>query len=294
MFFKRKKRTPLNRKKNNWLSPQLLGSTFIIVALMLMLIFAPHEEEQPADYVSSIISKPVSAIYSVRNFVRGTINNLVENFHAKAELDAVREKLEKVQKENIELQYKLRQHENYREALNLPREEPYITVPSVVCRRDNRLTNALIINKGIESGLSINQAVMTSTGLVGRTYRLRDHVAWVQLLTDPGCTIPVYVKETPYEGLLRGTEDSEHLLLTDLYLTEMGEETQTPEPGQAVFTSGAGKVFERGLLAGYITSATNEEGYSVVPAVDFNTIKAVFVIKSTAIQQEIVSLLPEE
>ncbi|RJP32810.1 MAG: rod shape-determining protein MreC [Candidatus Omnitrophota bacterium] len=294
MLFRWKKRSPLRRKKTSWLTPQLLGVLFVILSLALMLVFAPEKEEYPTDFLSRAMNNPIAAIQSIRNMTHTFIRNMADNFHAKAELQTLRIEMEKIQNENVELHYKLRQLENFREALNLPRTESYRTVPAIVCRRDNRMTNSFVIDRGTEAGLSINQAVMCTTGMVGRTYRLRPHAAWVQLLTDPGCTIPVYVKDTPYEGILRGREDRQGLVLTDQYLKEMGDETRTPEPGQAVFTSGVDKVFQRDLLAGYITSGANEEGLSVIPAVDFDAVKAVYVILNTVVQEEMLSLLIEE
>ncbi len=284
----------MNRKKNSWLSPQLLGIFFVILALILMLLFVPNETRNPSSTLTKIIHKPVAAIQSIRNWFKHTIKNISDNLHAKAELDMLREKFEKVQKENVELRYKLRRHEAYRVAQKLQPEEKFATEPAIVCFRDNRMVNTMIINKGTEAGLTVNLAVMTNSGLVGRTYRLTPHAARVQLIKDPASAIPVYIEGTTFEGILRGTEEGDYLLITDQYLLDMGDETRTPEPGQAVFTSGTGNVFERDLLTGYIADATSEEGLLVSPAVDFKDVQSVYVILNTPLQKEILSLLSED
>lgn len=216
------------------------------------------------------------------------------NFNARDELLAMKDEIELLRRENIELNFKLQRYDAYRAALNLPDQTDYYTVKAVVITHDWRFTRDIIINRGAADGLAINMPVWTTSGLVGRTRRLNDRFSKVQLLTDPGSAVGVYIEGSQYEGILRGHEDGDKLLLTDLHLVDLGDEMNLPQPGQAVYTSGVGIIFPRGLLAGHISEESSDHGYIVEPAVNFLSVKAVLVYINTAYREEFLSLLTGE
>ena len=115
---------------------------------------------------------PTTGLSSVRNTLWNSYSNLIDNFRARHKMAAMEEELQRLRHENMELRYKLRRHENFREALNLPRDEDYPTLPAIVLFQDDRLTRSLIINRGESDGIEINMPVWTGEGLVGRTSRV--------------------------------------------------------------------------------------------------------------------------
>ncbi len=217
----------------------------------------------------------------------------MDNFRAKKELEEARELIAKQNEELTELRYKLRRFESYKAAENMP-DEDYPTVKAIVLNRDNRLTDTLIINRGTRDGLDVNLPVWTTEGLIGRTYKVSGHFSRIQPITDPGSAVGVWVEGTPYEGILRGTEDGNQLVLTDQHLVSSGSELLVPEPGMRVMTSSRGLVFPENILCGTITDATTEEGMVVETAADINSVQAVYVLANTAMKEEILSLATEE
>jgi rod shape-determining protein MreC len=300
MLYDSDQRPAYRRKKIIWVSPRTLGVFFLFLALLLMLFYAVRDENNYKTPFERFISAPVVAFQKVRSLTTGFFSDLFENFSAKRELDAMQAKLRDLQLENGRLMYRLRRFEAYREALELPNEQELPTVPAIVITHDNRMTHSMIINRGTVDGLRVNMAVWTGYGLVGRTTpSLTEHRAKVQPITDPRSTIGVYIQDTGYEGVLKGTEEGEFLILSDLFRVGNQEEVHFPEAGQAVYTSGRGRVFPGNLLVGFISDATSEEdysddGYVVTPAVNINTVQSVLVIMNTKLQEETKQLLAEE
>ncbi|MGC9327910.1 MAG: rod shape-determining protein MreC, partial [Candidatus Hinthialibacter sp.] len=283
------------KKKFVLLSPKTLGMGLLFISILLLLFW---KEEEPKPFSSSItrcLYAPVSAIQSVRNFCSAIVQNIHNTFQAKAQLAETQEELDRLRLENQELHYKLRRHDHYREAFELPREEGMPVVTSIVLMRDNRMTQSLIINRGTMDGLDMNMPVLTKEGLLGRTtQKLTPHAAQVQPVTDPRSAVGVYIQGTPYEGILRGSEDGSHMILTDQFLSGPGDETLFPQPGDKVFTSGHGRTFPKDILAGIISDATSEDGLVVKPVVPINSVKAVMVLTQTQLQKEMAVLLSSE
>lgn len=294
LFYSQKRHTTKKKKKIILLSPRTLCFGLLLVSLFFLLFWGSSQPATTSSSVIRFIYAPVAALQSCRNFCAGVVSRFQENFDAKNKLIDIHKELDELRVENQELRYKLRQHENYREAFELKPEEGMPVVTAIVMMIDDRMTQSLIIKRGIEDGLGINMPVLTNEGLIGRTtQKLTQHAAQVQPLTDPRSSVGVYVKESPYEGILRGTENGKDLLLTDLYLSGVGDETRRPQPGDKVYTTGHGLVFPRDILAGEITDVTTDSSWIVKPVVDIDSVKAVMVLTRTQLQEEMLSLLNE-
>ncbi len=284
------------RKKIQFLSPKTLGWGLLITSLVFLLFWGVDDTNVSSSPLSRFIHTPVSAIYSLRHFCVVLFSGFQDNFDAKNKLSQLRRENEELRQENQELRYKLRRHEHYREAFELPQEEGMPVVVAIVVLPDDRMTQSLIINRGADDGLDINMPVLTSEGLVGRTtLKMTPHAAQVMPITDPRSGVGVYIAGTPYEGILRGAEDGKQLLLTDLQ-SGAGDESIRPKPGDKVLTSGHGRVFPRDIMVGIISDATTSTDNALVvnPAVNIQSVKAVMVMTRTQLQDEMLSLLSEE
>ncbi|MDX9752848.1 MAG: rod shape-determining protein MreC [bacterium] len=268
---------------------------FLFISLLLMFLYAIQKERTVTSPLERVLLTPVAAMQQFRNGVMGIFTEIAENFRAKKELNRLQAKVEELQRENGRLMYRLRRFEAYRSALNLPEEEELPTLPAIVLHHDDRLTRSFVINRGREDGVDVNMAVMTGEGLVGRiTKSITDHAAKVQPLTSPQSRFGVYVEGTLYEGVVRGTDEEEYLILSDLHQMGLPDEANFPSPGQAVYTSGRGMVFPRNLLVGIISDATAPQGIIVEPAVDINTVQSVLVITNSKQREEILLLMSED
>ncbi|MEW6236803.1 MAG: rod shape-determining protein MreC [Candidatus Omnitrophota bacterium] len=283
------------KKKWNFVHPKALGIVFIVISLGLMIYYSSGGRGASSLPLAGVTTGPISIMQGGKNILGGWADYIFGGFRAQKELAAVKKELETLRQENLDLRYKLRNHEAYRKALLFQAEEDsFPSIAAIVTGRDDRMARYIIINRGKLDGLDINMPVCVDRAIVGRTIRITEHYAKVQPITDPGSAIGVYVEGTSYEGILRGWVDGKSLVLKDEHLVPAGDEMRKPEPGMAVYTSNTGMVFPAGILAGYISEATLEGLKVVEPAMKFDTVQSVRVVTKTPLKEEMVSLLSSE
>jgi rod shape-determining protein MreC len=138
------------------------------------------------------------------------------------------------------------------------------------------------IDIGSAEGLRVDLPVMTSQGLVGRTYAVGKHRALVVLIGSPECKVAAIVDKSRENGVV-GPSASAAIL--DPNLVELSYLTRNSklEPGQSVYTSGLGGIFPAGILIGSIVDTqTVEHGLYVEAriklAVNVNQLEEVWVL----------------
>jgi rod shape-determining protein MreC len=200
-------------------------------------------------------------------------------YHARDELATLRDEVENLRRENQELRIAAAEAAHLRSLLDLPDRLRFRTLPGLVINRDFVPSEALIINRGREHGVSINQPVVSATeGLVGRIERVLSTTSRVQLITDYNSVVGVRIEQKPLEGIVRGNPRERVLILSDIL--RMGGANVSPEEGNKVFTSGVGRVFPPDVLVGYVETSLpgEEEMFRIVPAVDGRCLYEVLIL----------------
>jgi rod shape-determining protein MreC len=147
-------------------------------------------------------------------------------------------------------------------------------------------SNAVFIDKGSDSGLSTDLAVITPEGVVGKILAIYPHSAQVLLITDRSSGVGVTLAQSRVQGILKGDST-----FCDIHFV-MNEETVNP--GEAVVTSGLDQVYPKGLPVGSVVNVGDGGIYksiNVKPSVDLNRLEMVLVIlKPTAAEPQALNL----
>jgi rod shape-determining protein MreC len=212
---------------------------------------------------------------------------LLETRHSKeaeVELEAVRSELGRSR--IIESRYRDLEIENekLRHALNYKKNTHFDVVPAQVIRRQPATWwQTVDIDAGQSSGIGTQLAVLSNEGLVGKIDRIYEgqNRSSVLLLTDEKCQVSARVEGSPEVGILsgqRGRFDGSPLLRLRFLSTDA-----SLHPGQRVFTTGRGGIFQPNILLGTIDSvekgALDSEAL-VRPSVNFADLGTVFVVLS--------------
>lgn len=154
---------------------------------------------------------------------------------------------------------------------------------------------SLILNRGSHSGIEAGLPVVAGRYLVGRINAASPYTSQVQLITDPGFrgrafTIapqnPGSKHEMDHSFLPDNIQSCEGILegvsLKQCSLKWIDRDVKV-KPNWLVFSAADLKgIYPKGLIIGRVT-AISEEGYfyrlKVIPAVNFNTIESVVVLK---------------
>jgi rod shape-determining protein MreC len=106
------------------------------------------------------------------------------------------------------------------------------------------------LDAGRAAGVTPDAAVLGPEGLVGRVVGVTDGAAQIVMLGDPNCPVAAVVRETGDQGIIRPLPGSD--VENDVVALTFLPRNAALQPGQQVFTSGAGGVFPPGILVGEV------------------------------------------
>ncbi len=152
---------------------------------------------------------------------------------------------------------------------------------------NSKVLTAIFIDKGSDSGLTADLAVITPEGVVGKILAIFPHSAQVLLITDPSSGVGVTLAQSRVQGILKGGSNS----FCDLKYVMNEEEVKR---GEAVVTSGLDQVYPKGLSVGNVANVGDGDIYKTInvkPAVDLNRLEMVLVVlKPTGVEQQALNL----
>lgn len=220
-----------------------------------------------------------NSLASGTNGVKGAFETLFTIQHLASDNAQLNQKIQGLSFENARLKSAQDENQSLRLALNLKQQSKLNLLPVEVLNSDpTGFTQTLVIDKGEDARIRLNQAVVVSPGLlVGKITKLYPNSAQVTLITDPSIVINAEVVDSGARGLIRG----EHGLGLSLDLVTQNESIKT---GDQVITSGLSSDFSRGLLIGSISAIHSNaselfQKAFVSPAADLRNLRFIFVVQ---------------
>jgi rod shape-determining protein MreC len=200
-------------------------------------------------------------------FLRGTRREnlllLDENRKLLNEIASLRE----TQQENARL----------RQLLTFQEKSELQTVVARVIGRDvSTEYRALRLNRGENSGIQKDMAVVTSEGVVGRVLRTTADTADVVTVVDTLSAVDAIDERSRARGIVEGLSD-------DLCQLRFALRTDDIAPNDVLISSGLGGIFPKGIPVGIVSKVTKQpygitQDVEVRPAVDFSKLEEVLVI----------------
>jgi rod shape-determining protein MreC len=112
------------------------------------------------------------------------------------------------------------------------------------------------INRGLNDGVYIGQALLDADGVVGQIVRVELMTSEVVLISDADHALPVAINRNGLRTIVVGTGDSSRLRLP--YLTNNAD----IEPGYLLMSSGLGGIFPSGYPVGRVLEVHRRPGQS--------------------------------
>ncbi|HVN99280.1 MAG TPA: rod shape-determining protein MreC [Steroidobacteraceae bacterium] len=125
-------------------------------------------------------------------------------------------------------------------------------VAEVIGVESGLLRQRLIINKGRNDGVHVNQPVVDGAGVLGQVAHVGPWSSEVILITDPEHALPVQITRTGLRTIAVGSGNPDELLLS--YLAANSD----VKSGDELVSSGLGGVFPAGYPVGHITGVRRE------------------------------------
>ena len=110
------------------------------------------------------------------------------------------------------------------------------------------------IDRGIDEGVVIGQAVIDGLGIVGQVEDVHRHLATVRLISDPDHALPVQFNRTGLRTVAYGGGKTSYLLMPNVPLQA------DVSPGDMIVTSGLGDRFPAGFPVGEVERVERDSG----------------------------------
>jgi rod shape-determining protein MreC len=236
-------------------SPGLRFTVYAILAVVLMYYDQHGHWEQRLRYLLEAAAYPVQVVV---NSPSAAWRSLTENFQGREQLRAENEQL-KAHERELELQLMREaalEQENAElrglRASMLPSLIKSSILAEIISVETDPLRQRIVINKGARDGVSLNQAVVDGTGILGQVSRLGPWSAEIILVTDPEHAIPVEITRNSLRSIAVGSGNSGELLLPYLAVNS------DVKSGDLLVSSGLGGVFPAGLPVARISGVRRE------------------------------------
>jgi rod shape-determining protein MreC len=115
----------------------------------------------------------------------------------------------------------------------------------------------IVINKGVNEGVFINQPVIDGSGVMGQVIHVGFFSSTVMLITDPAHELPVQVVRTGLRTVAKGMGTVNRLSL--LYIANVGLNMKIKK-GDLIVTSGLGQKFPQGYPVGTVIEVIPDIG----------------------------------
>ena len=207
---------------------------------------------------------------------------------ARSDAESLRAEVGELRQRAIQSEFALQENESLRRLLRYidgPRfPDDFAPVAAeVIGRPAGAFTQAIVVAAGSDSGVRVNDPVVTGDGLVGLVTRVTSDTARIQLLTDEQAAVSAVDLRTKAAGIVRHARGTRETLVLDRVRKE-----DLVRVGDVIVTAGwrAGtlsSLYPKGIPIGKVASVgqTDTDLFQQVqvdPYVDFGSLDAVLVL----------------
>jgi len=271
---------------------------FFIVLALLFLVMSRSSQTRYVGETRTMFERTVMTIFSpVPKSVNWLGRSTSDMYHGYLDMRrAVNENMELRRKvadlttKNLKLQQsegdvrRLRTLLGYSEQIDMP-----TTLATAIMLDTSGRFKSIIIDRGSDAGIEVNDAVVNANGLIGRVVLTTKDMAKVQAVTDGNCSVGALVDRTRRQGVVRGDGGNAAQMYDVPSLADVG-------PGDSVMTAGIDGIYPKGIPVGTVVKA--EKGADlfksivIKPAVDFGSVEEVIVIHTRKIPAPVVRYAP--
>lgn len=255
----------------------------LLLGLMTYIAVSGGFQTVPEKLLNGITRPFVSATNAVSDWANGLLDTLVNADSYKAQNELLNAQLTEMYKNTMDYEELKEENRLLRELLGLKEDNESFVFSEpcdVVARNANDMYGGFTINRGSSDGLSLNDPIVTSVGLVGRVTEIAPNYAKVSTLLSPQVNVGVFTVRTKATGVLESSfehaEDGMCLMSNILKDADI-------KVGDIISTAGNSGLFPEAIMVGRVTEVYDDpNGLSkhavVEPLVDAFDVTTVFAV----------------
>jgi rod shape-determining protein MreC len=270
----------------------------LVVLGLLLLLMTFSRSTRYIGETRTMFERTVMTVFSpVPRAVNWAGQSTADMYHGYLDMRrAVAENLElhhqvmQLTEENLRLRQSQGDLARMRSLLAYSEEQTTPTIMAQVIMLDTSSRfKSIILNRGTDSGVEVNDAVVNANGLLGRVVLTTHDMAKVQLITDSNSAVGALVERTRRQGVVHGDGSAA------AQMADIPARADVVE-GDVVSTAGIDGIYPKGIPVGRVIKTDQGKGLFktvlLLPAVDFSSIESVIVLHTRKIVPEVVRYAP--
>lgn len=258
----------------------LVGVLFLQVLGLAVQVKRGANDAQDTRLIRIWAVGAISPFERVLVWVENGSSNLWHNYFylrgVRAENRQLKDQIEQMRLEQVRLSEDAAQAHRLQNLLSF--KEQYISKTvgaQVIGSSGSDLSRVIYIDKGEDSGIRRDMAVITANGIVGKVLVVYPSESQVLLINDQSSGVGVILEKSRLQGVLRGTATGE------VVLERVMSDEQVQE-GETLLTSGGDQIFPKGLTVGTVAKVANGKdlflNIRVKPSADLSKVEEVLVL----------------
>lgn len=247
---------------------------FIVTGFLLLFsLFIITKSESPS------VNSFKTFVFGTFSFATSFVSNVILMTDLRSENEDLRRKNAELMLEVNSLREYGIENESYKQMLQLKDTSTLSLVTSkIIAKSFSPAQGTITLDKGSNDGIMVGMPVINGNGLIGIVHSVSSAFSIVRTLRNVHLKLIIRNERSRSEGILKWT--GEYLTVTNL------PKTADVKHGDRIVTSDISSVINKPLFVGRVAKIINpESGYFndliISPGVDFNSIKSVFVVKTT-------------
>ncbi|HKF48087.1 MAG TPA: rod shape-determining protein MreC [Terracidiphilus sp.] len=232
-------------------------------------------------WANAMVSPPERAVESSKTGIGSVWEDYFDLRHVRQENQDLQATIDRLRLEQAALLEDARQGQRLQAMLDFQQKYIFKTLAAqVIGSSGSDQSHVFYINKGNDSDLKRDMAVISSDGIVGKVRDVFPRAAQVLAINDQSSGAGVILETTRIRGILRGNAQGQPQIVGILADNRI-------QAGEKVLTAGGDQIFPRGLPVGVVQKVERDpdrDGFIhviVKPAAHLDRLDEVLVITST-------------
>ncbi len=269
----------------------------VVVISALVALVSHFTNRLPERMASGVITPAEKVVYKILSPIINMTDGVKNGKKYAEENEKLRAQIDELIMENRSVEDYLDENKRLRELLSIKESMPNCNMlaAEVVAYDWDNLSETIVINKGENSGIELDDAVVTAEGAVGRVTELGGGWARVTTLISPKHSMGVKISRT---GDLAVAEGDAKLSPDGSFRLGYISGAAKIIEGDIIETAGVGGVYPSGIAVGKVTKvnveSTGKVSYAVIePAAPLEKVKEVLVITDWTETVDVPEITPD-
>ena len=258
---------------------------FVICALLVGAVIAVATSNSSSP-VTNLVGTVFSPVQKIAAYVSDNVRWLGESFRSsgtyKSEIERLRQQIAEYENQLVDYNEMRQKLSSYETMLGVKEENPDFELEraSIIGTDSADMFTSLIIDKGSNDGVSVNDPAVYGSYVVGIVKKVHPSYCVVESILNPEVNISALDSKTRETAYV--TTTAEYSLKGSCLFSGL-ERTTAVSPGGIILTSGIGGIYPKGLIIGTVTEVC-ESGYDlsnyavIEPGINVKEIEDLFVI----------------